>query len=48
MSKSVSATNQPSEVQAPNNKQRLFLAYTLFILVDLTVLKFFDEYWEPV
>jgi hypothetical protein len=28
MSKSTSATNQPSEVQAPNNKQRLFLAYT--------------------
>ena len=48
MSKSASATNQPSEIQAPNNKQRLFLAYTLFILVDLTVLKFFDEYWEPV
>ena len=48
MSKSVSATNQPTEVTAPNNKQRLFLAYTLFILVDLAVLNLFDEYWAPI
>ena len=38
----------PNEVVAPNNKQRLFLAYTLFILVDLAVLNLFNEYWEPV
>jgi len=38
----------PTEAVAPNNKQRLFLAYTLFILVDLAVLNLFNEYWEPV
>ena len=38
----------PAEVVAPNNKQRLFLVYTLFILVDLAVLNLFNEYWEPV
>lgn len=48
MSKSATATNQPTEVKAPNNGQRLFLAYTLFILVDLTVLMFFDQYWDLI
>lgn len=31
-----------------NTPQRLFVGYTLAILVDLTVLNFFDEYWEYV
>ncbi|WP_394133252.1 hypothetical protein [Shewanella maritima] len=31
-----------------NTPQRLFVGYTLAILVDLTVLNFFDEYWEHV
>ncbi|WP_261817930.1 hypothetical protein [Vibrio gallicus] len=28
-----------------NTSQRLFVGYTLAILVDLVVLNFFDEYW---
>ncbi|MGF1695147.1 hypothetical protein L4C54_05680 [Vibrio lamellibrachiae] len=28
-----------------NTPQRLFVGYTLAVLVDLTVLNFFDEYW---
>lgn len=44
----MSATNQPTEVRAPTKGQRLFLAYTLFILVDLAVLNLFDEFWDPV
>ncbi|MGI9220464.1 MAG: hypothetical protein ACR2QS_05445 [Woeseiaceae bacterium] len=48
MSKNSSVANQATDVTAPNNKQRLFLAYTLFILVDLAVLNLFDEYWAPV
>ncbi len=31
-----------------NTPQLLFIGYTLAILVDLTVLNFFDEYWEYV
>ena len=31
-----------------NTPQRLFIGYTLAILVDLTVLNFFDEYWSYV
>jgi hypothetical protein len=31
-----------------NTPQRLFVGYTLAVLVDLTVLNFFDEYWEFV
>lgn len=31
-----------------NTPQRLFVGYTLAVLVDLTVLNFFDEYWEYV
>lgn len=44
----MSANNQPTMVRAPSRGQRLFLAYTLFILVDLAVLNFFDEYWDLV
>lgn len=31
-----------------NTPQRLFVGYTLAILVDLAVLNFFDEYWAYV
>ncbi|MGF1709898.1 hypothetical protein L4C37_04840 [Vibrio kagoshimensis] len=31
-----------------NTPQRLFVGYSLAVLVDLTVLNFFDEYWEFV
>ncbi|KDN30477.1 membrane protein [Vibrio fortis] len=31
-----------------NTPQRLFVGYTLAVLVDLVVLNFFDEYWEYV
>ena len=33
-----------TDVKRPNKKQRLFIDYTLFILVDLTVLNLFDEF----
>jgi hypothetical protein len=44
----MSANSNPTTVRAPSRGQRLFLVYTLFILVDLAVLNFFDEFWEPV
>ena len=44
----MSANSNPTAVRAPSHGQRLFLVYTLFILVDLAVLNFFDEFWEPV
>ncbi|USD53028.1 hypothetical protein J4N37_19455 [Vibrio sp. SCSIO 43153] len=31
-----------------NTPQRLFVGYTLAVLVDLTVLNFYDEYWDFV
>jgi hypothetical protein len=31
-----------------NNRQTLFLGYTLFVLIDLVVLGFFSEYWHYV
>jgi len=31
-----------------NNPQRLFIRYTIAVLVDLTVLNLFDEYWALV
>ena len=44
----MSANSNPTTVRAPSRGQRLFLLYTLFILVDLAVLNLFDEFWEPV
>ena len=32
----------------PSNSQQLFIRYFTFILIDLTVLNLFDEYWEHV
>jgi len=34
--------------KAFNKKQHLFVKYTFAILVDLTVLNLFDEYWDYV
>ena len=31
-----------------NTPQRLFVGYALAVLVDLTVLNFYDEYWDFV
>lgn len=44
----MTAIDVATRVRAPSNGQRLFLGYTLFILVDLTVLNFFNEYWYRV
>lgn len=44
----MSATDQTTSIRRPSRGQRLFLGYTLFILVDLAVLNFFDEFWDLV
>ena len=44
----MTAVDVATGVRAPTKGQRLFLGYTLFILVDLTVLNFFAEYWYRV
>jgi len=31
-----------------SNRQRLFMKYTFFVLIDLTVLNFFNQYWDYV
>ena len=31
-----------------SNRQRLFMKYTFFVLIDLTVLNLFNQYWEHV
>jgi len=36
------------EIYELNNPQRLFVRYTIAVLVDLTVLNLFDEYWDLV
>lgn len=32
----------------PTNSQRLFVRYLIAVLIDLTVLNLFDEYWSQV
>ena len=32
----------------PTNSQRMFTRYLLAVLIDLTVLNLFDEYWDQV
>jgi len=34
--------------ELPTNSQRLFVRYLMAILIDLTVLNLFDEYWQHV
>ena len=36
------------EIYELNNPQRLFVRYTIAVLVDLTILNLFDEYWDLV
>jgi len=42
-----STLTQPNS-QIMLNRQRLFIRYTLAVLVDLTVLNLFDQYWDHV
>lgn len=35
-------------LSAPSTKQQIFLKYLTWVLVDLTVLNFFAEYWDKV
>ena len=39
-------TNQPAQMLL--NRQRLFIKYVLAVLVDLTVLNLFAQYWDHV
>jgi len=39
---------QEDSAQSMSNKQRLFMRYFTAILVDLTVLNLFEEYWDNV
>ena len=39
---------QPSQSVNPANSQQLFVRYLTAILVDLTVLNLFEEYWDKV
>ena len=39
---------QESLLHTPSSKQLIFLKYLTWILVDLTVLNFFAEYWDRV
>jgi c-di-AMP phosphodiesterase-like protein len=42
------AMSKETHLSAPSPKQQIFLKYLTWILVDLTVLNFFAEYWERV
>ncbi len=41
-------STQESSVRSMSLKQQVFTKYLMFILVDLTVLNFFAEYWDRV
>ncbi len=38
----------PADDLSRNRRQQLFTRYTLAVLIDLTVLNLFDEYWDYV
>lgn len=40
--------DQSKIIGSINNKQRLYIRYFTAILIDLTVLNLFDEYWDLV
>ncbi len=44
----MTAVGAATSVREPSNGQRLFLGYTLFILVDLAVLNFFFVMLEAI
>ena len=37
-----------TDVRVLSNRQALFIGYFFCVLIDLTVLNLFDEYWDPV
>lgn len=37
-----------TDVRILTNRQALFIGYFLCVLIDLTVLNMFAEFWEPV
>ena len=39
---------QPVSAQMPSSRQRLFLRYFMFTLIDLVVLNLFAEHWSKV
>jgi hypothetical protein len=41
-------STKTSKLSTPSLKQQIFLKYLTWILVDLTVLNFFAEYWDRV
>lgn len=41
-------STKTSKLSTPSLKQQIFLRYLTWILVDLTVLNFFAEYWDRV
>lgn len=41
-------STKTSKLSVPSLKQQIFLRYLTWILVDLTVLNFFAEYWDRV
>lgn len=43
-----SDTFMPATAQAPRDRQRLFVRYFTGVLIDLTVLNLFVEYWDKV
>ena len=44
----MSQNTETAKLSAPSPKQQIFLKYLTWILVDLTVLNFFAEYWDKV
>ena len=43
-----SGLTEVASAEIPSNRQRLFMRYFTAVLVDLTVLNLFDEYWQHV
>ena len=41
-------TDSTTTVGTFNHRQRLFNRYIIFILIDLTILGFFNQYWDHV
>lgn len=48
MSNAPQETMQPVSATVPSTRQRLFLRYFMFILIDVVVLNLLAEYWDKV
>ena len=48
MTNSSNDTMQPVSATVPSTRQRLFLRYFMFILIDVVVLNLLAEYWDKV